>query len=124
MPDPFLAIADGRRRMILELLRRGERSAGEIASQFDVSWPAISRHLRLLKESGLIAERREGRTRLYTLNRARLAKTLGSWIAAFDVMWVENLESLKRRVERGAPSPRAASSTRRPPDTIAKEEEP
>lgn len=95
----FAAVADGRRREILELLRDGERSAGEIAASFDVSWPAISRHLRLLKEAELVHERRAGRERLYTLNRTRLKKVLGSWVAAFDLMWQENLAALKREVE-------------------------
>lgn len=98
--DPFLAIADGRRREILELLRDGERSAGEIARRFDVSWPAISRHLRMLREAGLVRERRVGRERRYTLDRARIRRELGGWVAAFDAMWEHNLESLKHHLER------------------------
>jgi DNA-binding transcriptional ArsR family regulator len=96
----FAALADSRRRRILELLGERERSAGEIAGAFDVSWPAISRHLRLLREAGLVRERKDGRERLYTLERARLRDVLGSWVAAFDLMWAENLESLKREVEK------------------------
>ena len=96
----FAAIADARRRRILELLGQRERSAGEIAGAFVVSWPVISRHLRLLREAGLVRERKEGRERLYTLERARLRDVLGSWVAAFDLMWAENLESLKREVEK------------------------
>ena len=96
----FAAVADGRRRRILELLGERERSAGEIAAAFEVSWPAISRHLRLLREAGLVRERREGRERLYTLERARIREVLGGWVAAFDRMWAENLESLKREVEK------------------------
>jgi DNA-binding transcriptional ArsR family regulator len=96
----FAAVADGRRRRILELLGERERSAGELAGAFDVSWPAISRHLRLLREAGLVRERRAGRERWYTLERARLRDVLGGWVAAFDRMWAENLESLKREVEK------------------------
>ncbi|MDQ6831089.1 MAG: metalloregulator ArsR/SmtB family transcription factor [Gemmatimonadota bacterium] len=95
----FSAIAEGRRRDILKLLRRGEKSSGEIAEHFDVSWPAISRHLRLLKEARLVHERREGRERLYTLNRARLRDVLGGWVAAFDAMWAESLDNLKHELE-------------------------
>ena len=96
----FAALADPRRRRILELLSEGEQSAGEIAGRFEVSWPAISRHLRLLREAGLVRERKDGRERHYTLERAHLRDVLGSWIAAFDLMWAENLESLKREVEK------------------------
>ena len=113
---PFAAVADGRRRQILELLRGGELSAGDIAREFDVSWPAISRHLRLLKEADLVHERRIGRERLYTLNRERIRDVFGSWVAAFDAMWAENLDALKRYVER---EPRA-----RPHPTTTREKTP
>lgn len=95
----FQAVGDGVRRTILERLREGERSAGEIADDFEISWPAVSRHLKVLREAGLVTERRQGRTRLYTLNRARIREALGSWVVAFDAMWTENLQSLKRFVE-------------------------
>lgn len=94
----FHAVGDRARRTILEQLQEGEQSAGEIAARFSISWPAISRHLRLLKESGLIAERRAGRTRLYRLNRPALRR-ISDWVAAFDAMWDDNLTSLKRLVE-------------------------
>jgi DNA-binding transcriptional ArsR family regulator len=96
----FNAVGDGARRAILEQLKGGERSAGEIAAAFDISWPAISRHLRLLKEAELVTERRDGRTRRYTLNRATIKRVLGTWVAAFDAMWVENLGNLKQLVEQ------------------------
>jgi DNA-binding transcriptional ArsR family regulator len=102
--DAFHAVADGRRRAILELLRRGDRTAGEVASAFDdISWPAISRHLRLLREAGLVSEQRQGRERLYRLERARIRDVFGNWVAAFDVMWQQNLESLKRELEEDTP---------------------
>jgi DNA-binding transcriptional ArsR family regulator len=102
--DAFAAVADGRRRAILELLRKGDRTAGEVAGAFgDVSWPAISRHLRLLREAGLVSEQRRGRERLYTLERARIRDIFGSWVAAFDAMWQQNLESLKRELEEDTP---------------------
>jgi len=99
----FQAVGDGVRRAILDHLRDGERSAGDIAGQFDISWPAVSRHLRLLRESGLVTERRAGRTRLYTLNRPAIREVFGSWVAAFDAMWAENLLSLKTYVENRHP---------------------
>jgi DNA-binding transcriptional ArsR family regulator len=100
----FQAVGDRARRAILEQLREGERSAGEIANRFDISWPAVSRHLRLLREAGLVTERRAGRARLYTLNRASIREVFGGWVAAFDAMWDENLRSLKTHVERPQPS--------------------
>jgi DNA-binding transcriptional ArsR family regulator len=98
--DAFEAIADRRRRQILELLRTRERTAGDIARHLGaISWPAVSRHLRLLKEAGLVSERKEGRERVYTLERTRIRTVFGSWVAAFDAMWEQNLESLKRELE-------------------------
>ncbi len=99
----FQAVGDPVRRAILEQLRQGEHAAGEIASRFDISWPAVSRHLRLLREAGLVTERRAGRARLYTLNRAAIREIFGDWVAAFDAMWDENLRSLKTYVENRHP---------------------
>jgi len=99
----FQAVGDRVRRTILEQLRGGERSAGEIAGRFDISWPAVSRHLRRLREAGLVTERRIGRARLYALNRASIREIFGSWVAAFDAMWDENLRSLKTYVENRQP---------------------
>jgi DNA-binding transcriptional ArsR family regulator len=102
--DPFDAVADGRRRAILELLRTSDRTAGELARAFgDISWPAISRHLRLLREAGLVTEQKRGRQRLYRLERARIRDVFGGWVAAFDAMWEHNLESLKRELEEDTP---------------------
>ena len=76
----FTALADPRRRAILEYLAAEPRMAGEIADRFDVSWPAVSRHLRLLREAGLVAEQRQGRGRQYTINSGRLAETVRGWV--------------------------------------------
>lgn len=79
--DPvFLALADRRRRQILEFLAGGEQSAGLIARQFDVSWPAVSRHLRLLRRAGLVLERRLGRERRYRLDPVALRQAVGGWL--------------------------------------------
>lgn len=66
--DPFDALADGNRRAILEQLAAGPRSVQEIADELPISRPAVSRHLRLLKESGLVVDRAEGTRRLYRLH--------------------------------------------------------
>jgi len=101
----FGAVADGIRREILRRLRAGERKAGEIAAGFDVSWPAISRHLRVLKQAGLVHERKQGRERYYSLNRQRLREAFGTWVAAFDLMWKESLETLKQQLESQSQEP-------------------
>lgn len=95
----FRAMADRTRREILDYLRQGERTAGEIARRFTQSWPAISRHLRVLRTAGLVRDRKVGRERHYALDRARLRAVFGSWVVAFDAMWEENLDRLKRQVE-------------------------
>ena len=80
--QPELAtLADPIRREILNMLRVAPRNAGEIAAQFPVSWPAISRHLRLLKQARLIEERRTRRNRTYSLRREALLPVM-AWISA------------------------------------------
>ncbi|HTF56956.1 MAG TPA: metalloregulator ArsR/SmtB family transcription factor [Planctomycetota bacterium] len=78
----FGALADPTRREILQILKRGERSAGEIASRFPVSAPSISRHLAILKGADLILERREGNRIIYRLVPERLAHALGDFLSA------------------------------------------
>ena len=69
-PDPFAALGDPHRRAIVERLSRGEKSVKELADSLPISRPAVSRHLRLLKEAGLVTDRPEGVRRLYTLDDA------------------------------------------------------
>src|SRR6266581_4365786 len=90
------AIAAPRRRQILTLVRDGELSAGEIAAHFDVTRPAVSQHLNVLKEAGLVSERRNGTRRLY---RAR-PEGLGELKVFLEGFWDERLEALKREAER------------------------
>ena len=72
MQDALTALSNPRRREIIRIVWSRERSAGEIAAAFDVSWPAISQNLRVLRESGLIIERRVGTSRLYKADRVAL----------------------------------------------------
>jgi len=90
------AIAEPNRRRILRLVRDDELSAGEIASHFDISWPAVSQHLGVLKEAGLVDERRDGVRRLY---RAR-PEGLTELRAFLDQFWRDRLTALKREAER------------------------
>ena len=96
MEAALRAIAEPRRRRILELVGGRELSAGEIASHFEVTRPAISQHLGVLKEAGLVAERRNGTQRLY---RAR-PQGLAELKAFLDGFWDEKLEALQREAER------------------------
>lgn len=94
----FSALADPTRRAVLDLLRQQELAAGRIAQAFPVSRPAISKHLRLLRQAHLVRERREGRHRLYHLN-ARPLKTVDSWLNQYRAFWESSLTSLKAFVE-------------------------
>lgn len=89
------AIADPTRRRVLELVRDRELAAGEIAGEFEISRPAISRHLRVLREAGLVNERRDGRLRLYRADPKPLAE-LRSWL---DAYWTGRLAALKAIAE-------------------------
>ena len=96
MEAALKAIAAPHRRQILWLVRDEELSAGEIAAHFDVTRPAVSQHLSVLKEAGLVNERRNGTRRLY---RAR-PEGLVELRAFLDEFWGERLEALKREAER------------------------
>ena len=89
------AISDPIRRRVLELVRDDELAAGAIAAQFPVSRPAVSRHLRVLREAGLVQERRVGRERLYRADLEPLAE-LREWLAGY---WAGRLDALKRLAE-------------------------
>lgn len=95
MEAALKAIAEPRRRQILNLVRDAELSAGEIAAHFEVTRPAISQHLGVLKEAGLVAERRAGTRRLYQA-RPEGFDELRTFLEAF---WDVRLQRLKREVE-------------------------
>ena len=94
----FQALADPTRRSVLDLLRRGSQPAGQIASAFPVSRPAISKHLRLLRRAHLVREHREGRHRVYELNPEPL-RAVDSWLEQYRVFWATSLTNLKSFVE-------------------------
>jgi len=96
MEAALRAIAEPRRRRILELVGERELSAGEIASHFEVTRPAISQHLGVLKEAGLVDERRNGTQRLYRARPQGFAE-LKAFLEGF---WDEKLEALRREAER------------------------
>jgi DNA-binding transcriptional ArsR family regulator len=96
MEAALKAIAAPRRRQILTLVRGGELCAGEIAAHFDVTRPAISQHLTVLKQAGLVSERRNGTRRLYRARQQGLEE-LRTFLEGF---WDERLDALRREAER------------------------
>jgi DNA-binding transcriptional ArsR family regulator len=94
----YEAIADPTRRQILDLLREGEIPAGELAGHFEVSRPAISRHLRVLRRARLVRETRRGRHRLYALNAGPL-REVDAWVRRYEPFWRKSLDALKTYLE-------------------------
>ena len=94
----FDALGDPTRRIVLKRLRNGARSVGEIAHGMDVSRPAVSQHLKVLKTAGLVVIRAEGTRRLYGID-TRGIETLRSWLDGF---WGETLVAFKKAAEREA----------------------
>ena len=92
-------IADPVRRHILDLLHRGPLSAGEIAAHFAISRPAISRHLRILREVGLVKADIEGRRRVYRFDPGPLAE-VDTWLARYRDLWSGRLDALETEVYR------------------------
>ena len=91
--DPFNAVAEPRRRQILDLLAGGERSVGEIVSALGLGQPQVSKHLRVLHEVGLVAARQDGRRRLYRLDGQGL-KDIHDWVSNFEALWQERFDQL------------------------------
>ena len=96
--DPFRAIADPTRRAILDRLRAGPANAGALAANFRSSRPAISKHLRVLREARLIRDQRVGRERIYTVDPLPLQSVAG-WLEGYRMFWQANLRQLKRNLE-------------------------
>jgi DNA-binding transcriptional ArsR family regulator len=93
------ALADPTRRRIVELLADRERSAGEIAAEFDTSRPGISRHLRVLREHGLVHAREQGQRRLYSLDPQPLVE-LDEWLGRYRTFWENRLDALDTEIRR------------------------
>jgi DNA-binding transcriptional ArsR family regulator len=96
--DVFRAIADPTRRAILDRLRAGAAPVNVLAEDFEQTRPAISKHLRVLREAALVTEQRSGRERLYQLEPQRLQR-VASWVEGYRAFWLGGLENLKRYLE-------------------------
>jgi DNA-binding transcriptional ArsR family regulator len=94
----FRAIADPTRREILGLLRGGRQTVGAIAGNFRMSRPAISKHIRLLRSTGLVVSRRHGTASICELN-AKPLRAVNEWLRDYEAFWDENLRNLKQYVE-------------------------
>lgn len=98
----FETLAEPNRRRILDLLREGERPAGDLVSALAISQPGVSRHLRVLREAELVHVRQDGQRRLYSLNGARLAG-IDAWLAPYRRFWAEKLDALEDHLDRETP---------------------
>jgi DNA-binding transcriptional ArsR family regulator len=94
----YAALAEPHRRQILDLLRDGERHAGELVERLDLSQPGVSKHLRVLREAGLVEVRADGRRRLYTLRPEPLAD-VDRWLESYRAFWSHRLDALERHLE-------------------------
>lgn len=98
MTDNFAAIADPTRREIISLLAERERTVNEIAALFEISRPAISKHLGVLRAAGLVVEERKGREHIQRFNGAAL-QPVANWINTYEAFWDSKLAALKAQVE-------------------------
>lgn len=93
--DAFLALADPTRRRIIESLADGESAFGDLAEQFDISGPAVSQHLKVLREAGLVSVRKDAQRRIYRLNAGGLDE-LEDWLERVRRFWGARLDDLER----------------------------
>lgn len=98
MLDNFMAIADPKRRQIIALLADRDRTVNEIAEVFDISRPAISKHLKVLRQTGLVSEVKEGRERIQHFNGEALRPVV-DWVKTYGAFWDGKLEDLKIMME-------------------------
>ncbi|TAL30821.1 MAG: ArsR family transcriptional regulator [Phenylobacterium sp.] len=97
--SPFEALAEPNRRRILDVLRDGERPAGDLVEALALSQPGVSKHLKLLREAGLVSVRADGQRRLYSLKPDGLAD-LEAWLKPYRQFWVGRLAALDEHLER------------------------
>ncbi|MEO5913833.1 MAG: metalloregulator ArsR/SmtB family transcription factor [Luteolibacter sp.] len=98
-PDVFAAISHRSRRQMLDLLAESKRSVSDIAAHFEMSRPAVSQHLRVLLEAGLLTEQRHGRERRYHFDPARLGP-VRDWIGQYERFWDDRLQRLQNQLSK------------------------
>jgi DNA-binding transcriptional ArsR family regulator len=94
----FEIVAEPRRRRILDLVRTGERSVGELVAVLEMSQPAVSKHLRVLRDAGLVEARVAEQRRIYRLRPGPL-REIDSWLAPYRAAWAESLDRLARHLD-------------------------
>jgi DNA-binding transcriptional ArsR family regulator len=99
--DAFNAVAEPKRRQILDLLARGERPVNDVVAALGLAQPQVSKHLKVLREVGLVSVRGSGQQRLYKLDAERL-KAIYDWVRTFEPFWDHQLDRIKERAERMA----------------------
>jgi DNA-binding transcriptional ArsR family regulator len=98
METTFQVLAEPRRRQILDLLRGGERPVGELVRQLALSQPAVSKHLKVLREAGLVEVRQDAQRRWYRLRPGPLAE-VDAWLAPYRQLWSDSLDALERHLD-------------------------
>jgi DNA-binding transcriptional ArsR family regulator len=98
MASTFEALAEPRRRQILDMLRDGERPVGDLVASLRLSQPAVSKHLRVLRNVGLVDVRQDAQRRWYRLRPGPLAE-VDAWLAPYRRFWEERLDALERRLD-------------------------
>ena len=108
--DAFNAVAEPRRRQIVDLLAGGERAVNDLVHELGLAQPQVSKHLRVLREVGVVAVREDGRRRLYRLHGPAL-KPIHDWVKAYEQSWTERFDALdlvlaelKHKEERDVPN--------------------
>jgi DNA-binding transcriptional ArsR family regulator len=99
VPSTLQVLAEPRRQEILDLLRRGEQPVGELVARLGMSQPLVSKHLRVLKEAGLVQARADAQRRLYRVRPEPLAE-LDEWLAPYRALWTASLDRLEEHMER------------------------
>jgi DNA-binding transcriptional ArsR family regulator len=94
----FRAISDPTRRAVLDLLAQGERNVTDLVGRFRMSQPAVSQHLRVLRQAGMVSDRRVGRERVYRL-RPESMRSIANWVQSYERFWSRKLSSLRTFLE-------------------------
>jgi DNA-binding transcriptional ArsR family regulator len=110
----FTVLAEPARRQILDLLRERERSVGELVGVLGMSQPGVSKHLRVLRESGLVAVRVDAQRRMYQLRPEPLAE-IAAWLEPYRRFWSARLDALEAHLDKDAPQPGPAHSPAQAP---------
>jgi DNA-binding transcriptional ArsR family regulator len=98
MEQPFVAIADPTRRRILDALRGGERSVSQLVDVLSLNQPAVSKHLRVLREAGFVSVRVAAQQRIYALDLEPL-RAVDQWLAPYRELWATHLDALERYLD-------------------------